>query len=236
MNILIPMAGAGSRFEKAGYKYPKPLIEIYGKPMIQWVVENLNIQANFIFITQKQHREKYNLDSLLNSISKNCTIINTDGLTEGAACTTLLAKKYINSDEPLLISNSDHFYEWDSYDFHFHCLNKNLDGSITAFNDINPKWSFAKLDQNNYISEVAEKKPISNIATAGVYHWKKGSDYVKYAEQMIDKNIRVNNEFYVCPVLNEAIADGKKFDIFYVKKMWGLGTPEDLNYFLEKYK
>ena len=104
------------------------------------------------------------------------------------------------------------------------------------FNDTDPKWSFAKLDEDNYIKEVAEKKPISNIATAGVYQWKKGSDYVKYAEQMIEKNIRVNNEFYVCPVLNEAIADGKKFKVFFVNRMWGLGTPEDLNYFLINYK
>lgn len=230
------MAGAGSRFEKVGYSLPKPLIKIKGKPMIQWVVDNLNIHANFIFIAQKKHREKYNLDSLLNSISSNCTIIDVDGVTEGAACTTLLAKKYINSDEPLLISNSDHFYEWNSEEFHNFCLNKDIDGSITAFNDTDPKWSFAKLGEDNYINEVAEKNPISNIATAGVYQWKKGSDYVKYAEQMIEKNIRVNNEFYVCPVLNEAIADGKKFKVFYVKKMWGLGTPEDLNHFLENYK
>lgn len=236
MNIVIPMAGTGSRFEKAGYTFPKPLIDVRGKPMIQWVVDNLNVNANFIFIVQKKHREKYNLDLLLNSISSNCIIIHVDGVTDGAACTTLLAKKHINSDEPLLISNSDHFYEWNSEEFHNFCLNKDIDGGITVFNDTNPKWSFAKLGEDNYISEVAEKKPISNIATAGVYQWKKGSDYVKYAEQMIKKNIRVNNEFYVCPVLNEAITDGKKFKVFYVKKMWGLGTPEDLEYFLKNYE
>ena len=236
LNVLIPMAGAGSRFQQAGYTLPKPIIDINGKTMIEKVVENLNLEAHFIFITQKSHREKYNLDLILNSLSSNCTIIDIDGITEGAACTTLLAKKYINSDDPLLISNSDHFYEWNSEEFHDFCLNKDTDGNITVFNDTDPKWSFAKLDEDNYIKEVAEKKPISNIATAGVYQWKKGSDYVKYAEQMIEKNIRVNNEFYVCPVLNEAIADGKKFKVFFVNRMWGLGTPEDLNYFLINYK
>ena len=97
-----------------------------------------------------------------------------------------------------------------------------------------PKWSFAKIDENGYVTEVAEKNPISDIATVGVYFWKKGSDYVKYAEEMIKENIRVNNEFYVCPVFNEAIKDNKKIRTFDIEKMWGLGTPEDLNVFLMK--
>jgi HAD superfamily hydrolase (TIGR01509 family) len=97
LNILIPMAGAGSRFEKAGYTFPKPLIEVRGKPMIQLVVENLNIDANYIFIVKKDHRKKYHLDSFLNLIAPNCKIIEVDKITEGAACTSLLAKKYIDN-------------------------------------------------------------------------------------------------------------------------------------------
>ena len=101
LNVLIPMAGAGSRFEKAGYTFPKPLIEVEGKPMIQLVVDNLNIYANFIFIVQKKHKEKYNLDSLLKIIAPECKIVEVDKMTEGAACTALLAKNYINNDSPL---------------------------------------------------------------------------------------------------------------------------------------
>jgi len=114
-------------------------------------------------------------------------------------------------------------------------ISDDIDGSIATFKATHPKWSFAKLDEYGYITEVAEKKPISDIATVGVYFWRKGSDYVKYAEQMIRKNIRVNNEFYVCPVFNEAIQDGKKFKTYNIEKMWGLGTPEDLEYFLKNY-
>ena len=235
MNVLIPMAGAGSRFEQAGYTFPKPLIEIDGKPMIQAVVENLNIDARHIFIVQKEHCEKYNLKYLLNLITNNnCEIVQVDGITEGAACTALLAKQFIDNDEPLVMANSDQFLEWDSNEFMYSMTADNIDGGIVSFEATHPKWSFAKLDDEGFVCEVAEKKPISNTATAGIYYWKKGSDYVKYAEQMIDKNIRTNNEFYVCPVYNEAIGDDKKVKVFPIEKMWGLGTPEDLNVFLDK--
>ena len=232
MKVLIPMAGAGSRFEKAGYTFPKPLIEVNGKPMIQTVVENLNIDAKHVFIVQKEHYEKYNLQYLLNLISPDCEIVQVDGMTEGAACTTLLAEKFIDNDEPLLTANSDQYIDWDSNEFLYSMEASGTDGGILTFESVHPKWSFAKLNDQGYVSEVAEKKPISNKATVGVYYWSKGSDYVKYAKQMIQKNKRVNNEFYVCPVFNEAIEDGKKIKTFDIEKMWGLGTPEDLEVFL----
>lgn len=235
MNILIPMAGAGSRFEAAGYTFPKPLIDVNGKPMIQTVVENLNVEGNFIFVVQKSHREKYNLDSVLSLISPGCKIVETDGLTEGAACTTLLAKEFIDNGEPLLMANSDQFLEWNSNEFMYKMQEQNVDGGIVTFTSTHPKWSFAKVDDYGYVTQVAEKNPISNIATAGVYYWKKGSDYVKYTEKMIENNIRVNGEFYVCPVFNEAIEDDKKIRIFPIEKMWGLGTPEDLQNFIRNY-
>jgi len=236
LNVLIPMAGAGSRFEQAGYTFPKPLIEVRNKPMIQVVVENLNLDANYIYVVQKAHREKYNLDTLLNLITPGCKIVETEGVTEGAACTALLAKEFINNDAPLFFANSDQFVEWDSNEFMYKMQETNADGGIVTFTATHPKWSFAKVDDNGLVAEVAEKNPISNIATVGYYYWKAGSDFVKYAEQMIDKNIRVNNEFYVCPVFNEAIGDSKQIRTFNTKAMWGLGTPEDLKYYLETYK
>ena len=235
MNVVIPMAGAGSRFAAAGYTFPKPLIEVNGKPMIQVVVENLNVDAHFIYLVQKEHYDKYNLKQLLNLITPGCDIVQIDGLTEGAACTTLLAKELINNDEPLLMANSDQFVEWNSNECLYAFTADSVDGGIVTFEATHPKWSFAKLGDDGFVSEVAEKNPISNIATVGIYYWKHGFDYVKYAEQMIEKNIRTNNEFYVCPVFNEAIADGKKIRAKNIAKMWGIGTPEDLNYFLENY-
>ena len=236
LNVLIPMAGAGSRFEKAGYTFPKPLIEVKKKPMIQVVVENLNIKANFIYVVQKSHREKYNLDALLSLITPGCKVVETEGMTEGAACTALLAKDYINSSSPLFFANSDQFVEWDSNEFLYKMNETDADGGIVSFTATHPKWSFAKVNEQGLVTEVAEKKPISNIATVGYYYWKHGSDFVKYAEQMIKKDIRVNGEFYVCPVFNEAILDSKQIRTFNVEGMWGLGTPEDLKYYLENYK
>ena len=236
MNVLIPMAGNGSRFAQAGYTFPKPLIEVHGKPMIQVVVENLAVDANFIFVVQKSHREKYNLDSMLSLICPGCKVIEVDSVTEGAACTVLLARDFIYNDEPLVIANSDQFIEWNSLEFFYKMNEQNLDAGIVSFKSTHPKWSYAKIDDNGFVTEVAEKNPISDIATVGIYYWKQGKDFVKCAESMISKDIRVNNEFYVCPVFNEALLCGLKIKTFDVPKMWGIGTPEDLNYFLENYK
>lgn len=235
MNILVPMAGAGSRFTAAGYTFPKPLIEVRGKPMIQVVVDNININATFTYIVRTEHSQKYNLKYLLNMMTPGCNMVEVDTLTEGAACTTLLAEKFID-DSPLLIVNSDQFIEWNSGNFMYTMTSGDADGGILTFQNSHPKWSYVKTDSNGYVTELAEKKVISNKATVGIYYWSNGAEYVKYAKQMISKNIRVNNEFYIAPVYNEAISDGKKIKTFDVDNMWGLGTPEDLNYFLENYK
>jgi HAD superfamily hydrolase (TIGR01509 family) len=234
MNVLIPMAGAGSRFTQARYTFPKPLIEVNGKPMIQVVIENLNIDANFIYLVRKEDFEKYNLQSLLNILTPGCKIIQVDKITEGAACTTLLAEHLIDNDNPLLIANSDQFVEWKSGEF-YHSLNtNNIDGSILTFENSHPKWSYVKTDDYGNVTELKEKEVISNQATVGIYYWAKGSEYVRCAKQMIEKNIRVNGEFYVAPVYNEAILEGKIIETFEVSKMSGLGTPEDLQTFLKK--
>lgn len=238
MNVVIPMAGNGSRFVNAGYTFPKPLIPINvlgGKPMIQMVVENLNVEAKYIYLVRKEHYEKYNLKTLLNLITPNCEIIQVDELTEGAACTVLLAEKFINNDAQLFIANSDQFVEWDSNEFFYSMQADEIDGGIATFKSCHLRWSFAKLDENGFVCEVAEKNPISDNATTGMYWFKSGKDFVSAAKRMILKNKRVNGEFYVCPVFNELIEDGKKIKIFHVKKMFGTGTPEDLRYFEENY-
>jgi HAD superfamily hydrolase (TIGR01509 family) len=236
LNIVVPMAGAGSRFAAMGYTFPKPLIEVRGKPMIQTVVESLNIEAKYIFICQEEHYEKYNLNYMLNLISPACLIIPIKGVTEGAACTVLRACDYIDNNQPLLIANSDQFVKWNSNEVMYAFSNDNIDGGILTFKSTHPKWSYSKLGKDGFVDEVAEKMVISDNATCGIYYWKKGSNFVKYANRMIEKNIRVNKEFYVAPVFNLAIEDGLKFRIKEAEQMWGLGTPEDLNYFLTHYK
>jgi HAD superfamily hydrolase (TIGR01509 family) len=236
LNVLIPMAGAGSRFEKAGYALPKPLIDVHGKPMIQVVVENLGMDARFIFVVQKAHRAAHHLDGLLQRIAPGCIVVEADGLTEGAACTALLAEAHIDNDAPLFFANSDQFVEWQAADFMYKMQETGVDGGIVIFPASDPKWSYAKVAEDGVVTEVAEKRPISEHATAGYYYWKHGADFVRYAKRMIQRDTRVNNEFYVCPVFNEAIEDGKVLTVFPVDGMWGLGTPEDLHVFLRDYR
>ena len=236
MKILIPMAGEGSRFVKEGYTFPKPLIDVCGKPMIQMVVENLDFDAEYIFLVRKQHLEKYSgLKTTLNRITNGrFKIVEVDGLTEGAACTALLAKEFIDNDEDLLIANSDQVVEYSHENFNMLKSLTDVDGIVFAFHAVHPKWSFAKIDGDGFITEIAEKVPISNVATCGIYWYRSGKDFVEAAESMIAKNIRVNNEFYIAPVYNEMISNGKPVIPFFVHKMHGIGTPEDLQTFLKK--
>ena len=233
MNILIPMAGSGQRFVDAGYKTPKFLIDIFGKPMIEHVVKSLNINANFIYIVQKEHYDEYNLEYILNSITPNCKILTIENKTDGAARTTLFAEHLINNDTPLIIYNSDQIVEWNTEDFK-NLIKNNLDGAIVTFKGEGLKWSYVKINEFGLIDQVAEKQQISNDATAGIYYWSKGLDYINYAKKMIEKQIKVNNEFYVAPVYNEAILDNKKILPFSLNRIWQLGTPEDLEIYIAK--
>lgn len=233
LNVVIPMAGVGSRFKSAGFDLPKPLIDVDGRTMIRAVVDSINIQSNYIFLVLKEHIERYNIDKILKEIVPQCKVITVESITEGAASTILLGKEYIDNNHPILIVNSDNIILWDPVDFFTEMETSEYDGGIVYFEDTDPKWSFISVDDNNLITQVAEKEVISNYATAGIYYWKKGSDFVKYSQQMIQKNIRVNNEFYIAPVYNEAIQDGMHISPYRLEKdeMWGVGTPEDLDHY-----
>lgn len=239
LNILIPMAGRGTPFEKAGYAFPKPLIDIKGKTMIELVVNNLRPKCGhkFIFICQRSLYEKYDLHNILKNATKNkFEVVQINGTTEGAACTALLATQYINNDDELIIANSDQHIGIKMDDFIKKARAGKKDGLILTFKSNHPRWSYARTDDKGKVIEVAEKKVISEHATVGVYYYLKGSDFVKGAEAMIHKNIRHNNEFYICPVFNEFIINGKNIYTYEISesKMNGLGTPEDVNKFLKK--
>ncbi len=232
------MAGQGSRFAQAGYEKPKPFIDVAGKPMIVRVLENLAYpDARYILIARKEHIDKE--QELVKQIEQqfNAIFIPIDKLTEGTACTVLYARKYINNDEPLLIANSDQIVDMKIADFIDDCKDRNLDGSILTFIDKHndPKWSFAKLDDYGLVTEVKEKIVISEFATVGIYLYSKGQEFVDAAIDMIIENDRVNNEFYTCPTYNYAIKDDSKIGIYNIdfEQMHGIGTPEDLNSYLE---
>jgi NDP-sugar pyrophosphorylase family protein len=213
-----------------GYEKPKPLIDVNGVPMIKAVVDSLDIDGNYIFVVQKQHSVQYHLLDVLDDIVPGCTVIEIDGVTDGAAITTLAAKDLINNNNPLLIANSDQVVVWDSSVITSLLRSWDL---IALFKANESKWSFSKIE-DGFITEVAEKKVISDNANVGIYGWSKGSDYVRYAEQMIDKGIKTNNEYYVAPVYNEAILDGKRIIPYFVDEMHGIGTPEDLEDYIAK--
>lgn len=239
INIVIPMAGAGSRFAKAGYVEPKPLIDVNGQPMIKLVIENLRPSGDhrFIFICQREHVEQYCLDKKLIDWAPNSEIICIEGLTDGAARTVLQAKDIIDKKAPLMIANSDQYVDIDINRYLSVMADKQLDGIIMTMRASDAKWSYVGLDENGLVTRVVEKEVISNEATVGIYNFGSGSDFIEAAEEMILQEKKVNNEYYVAPVYNELIGSGKKIGIYNIGKegdgMYGLGIPADLDYFLK---
>lgn len=238
LNIVIPMAGAGSRFSSAGYTIPKPFIPLNGVPMIQVVIRNLRPSRphRFIFICQNAHIAAYDLRNKLSECAPGCEVIGLDGITEGAACTVLSAKEWIDNRHPLMIANSDQYVDVSIDDYLGKMDAEDLDGIIMTMRADDPKWSFVGLNADQHVSRVEEKKVISNEATVGIYNFRHGSDFVTAAQKMIAYDLRVNNEFYVAPVYNQLIEQGQRIGIFNIgtefDDMHGLGTPADLQHFL----
>lgn len=238
LNIVIPMAGAGSRFATQGYAMPKPLIPVHGVPMIKLVINNLRPRGahRFIFICQKRHISEYGLKNKLERWAPGCILIGIEGVTAGAACSVLMAKKYINNSEQLMIANSDQYIDIDINNYLIRTKKPNLDGLIMTMNADDPKWSFVGMNDAREVTRVVEKQVISNEATVGIYNFSRGCDFVSSAEKMIEKNLQVNGEFYVAPVYNEQIELGGKVETYNIGSesggMYGLGIPEDLEKFL----
>jgi dTDP-glucose pyrophosphorylase len=239
LNIVVPMAGRGSRFSDAGFTVPKPLISVGGKPMIQWVIENVRPTRphRFTFICLAEHLITYpDVESTLKRLCPDCNIVKVESVTEGAACTVLLASEFINNDNPLMIANADQYVDLNIDEYLSTMDQAGASGLIMTFWSDHPKWSFCKMSNDGEVIEVVEKKVISNEATVGVYNFSKGCDFVRYANDMINKNLRVNNEFYVAPVYNQLIEDGAKVIISRTGReydgMYGLGVPQDLEFFM----
>jgi len=232
----VPAAGQGSRFAKQGYAKPKPFIDVQDRPMIELVLDNLGLPgAREILLLRREHIEA-EAEVVSRLDERGCSIVPVEGLTEGTLCTVLLSRQLIDEDRPLLIANSDQLADFSCEAFVRDCLERGLDGSILVFRDpeMNPKWSFARLNDDGTVAEVAEKQPISDLATVGIYFFRRGADFVRAAIDMIAHGDRVNNEFYTCPVYNYAIKNGLKIGVYEIPMaaMHGLGTPEDLQSYL----
>ena len=231
------MAGRGSRFARQGYTTPKPLIDVLGTPMIELVTENIRPSCphRFIYLCLQEHIEKYNLQDELQRIAPGCVIVPVDHVTEGAACTVLLARDYIDNDDELMIANSDQYVDIHVDDYL--AAMKNNDGLIMTMTASEDKWSYIAYDEDRHVTLVREKEVISSEATVGIYNFAHGSDYVYYADEMIGRDLRVKGEFYVAPVYNLMIEADKKIGFYNIGSdgngMYGLGIPEDLQSFLK---
>ncbi len=240
MNIIVPLAGRGSRFlaeahKNPDYRLPKPLIPIAGYAMVEWALSSLPLKSDdqLIFIVRKEHVEQAQIDEILRKIyGANIIVLVQDSPPLGPAATVLLAKEYINNDAPLLITDSDHFIDGKTILKDIESYEK-IDGLIPVFYANNPKWSFSKTDDQGYIVETAEKIQISRNANIGAYYFSKGRDFVWAAEEMIEENDKTNGEFYVAPVYNYMIRRGKSIRISRPRFVHGLGTPKDVDKFLE---
>lgn len=239
MNIVIPMAGKGRRFVEAGYAPPKPLIDVLGEPMFAWALKSLplHLADRLIFICLREHLDGWALGQEIRRryASYNPSIIPVSEVTEGQACTVLLGREYIDSQEGLIIHNADTYFR-SSLEYMLMSLDAETMGIISVFEATGERWSFAKVDESGYVVEVAEKRPISTWATTGMYYFRHGRDFVSAADEMIRRDLRVSNEFYVGPVYNLLIAEREAFVLDIADEMWCMGTPDDLQRFLRGYQ
>jgi NDP-sugar pyrophosphorylase family protein len=239
LNIVIPLAGMGTKFKEAGYAFPKALVDIQGQTMIERVVKNIRpqVEHRFIFVCQREQYETYDLHNVFKRATGDAfEVIKLHGPTEGAACTVLAAIERINNDEPLLVANADQFIRFDVDGFLRAARTSGADGMILTFRASHPKWSYVRVGGSGDVLETAEKKVISDRATAGLYYFRQGADFIRGTQAMILKNIRYNKEFYVCPVYNELILQGKRVQVFEIPPdaMHSLGTPEDVQQLLRQ--
>ena len=240
LNIVLPIAGRGSRFADAGYQLPKPLIPVHGIPMIEAVVRNVRPAEShrFIFVALREHLDHLGMRDALEHAAPGSVVVPVDEVTQGAACTVLLAREYIDNASPLMLANSDQWVDIDINRYLAAMDRRRADGLIMTMKAEDPKWSFVGLDARDMVTRVVEKEVISNEATVGIYNFRRGSDFVRAADQMIAKNLRVNNEFYVAPTYNQLIAEGARIAIYNVGSegagMYGLGIPSDLDQFLAR--
>lgn len=238
LNIVLPITDRGRRFAQAGFTEPKPLIPVHGAPMIEVVVDNVRPARphRFIFVAQRDHLDHPGMRATLERIAPGCVIVPVDTATEGDACTVLLAKGYIDSDDPLLLATSDQWVDISIDDYLATMETPPAAGLIMTMTASDPKWPFVGLDEGGNVTSVIEKDPVSDEAAVGIYSFRRGRDFVRAAEGMIAKDLRVDEEFFVAPTFNELIAEGARISLYRVGSegdgMYGLGSPADLDLFV----
>jgi dTDP-glucose pyrophosphorylase len=238
VNIVMPMAGRGSRFAEIGIDVPKPLIDVFRRPMYAWAMDSLPLElaSRVIFICLAEHLQHRELEQDIRRRYKSfeLAIISLDEVTEGQVCTVLKAERLIDNAESLLIYNADTYCRT-NLATRLPKLPESVAGLLGVFRAAGDQWSFARTDDGGRIIETAEKRRISDWASTGLYYFRRGHDFVDHARRMIADNERVNNEFYVAPIYNRMIAAGAEIWIDPAEEVWALGTPDDLRRFQAHY-
>jgi len=241
VNILVPMAGKTMFFDKHEYPYPKSLIEINEKTMIEHVIHNLSAVHNinqFIFVVNDEDCRKYHLDNILSLLTNDqCQVIKVSNETKGAACSALLSIKHINNDDELIIANGDQIFMDDlNKILETHRVNS-LDAAVIIFNSVHPRWSYVRLDENGLVIETAEKRPFSKQAIAGFFYFKQGNFFVEAAMNMIKKDASVNGAFFIAPSLNEMVLSKKRVGVYTIdnEKYHSFHSPQRVNEYEKNY-
>lgn len=237
LQIIVPLGGRATRFQERGYTFPKPLIEIGQQSMIELVLKNLQPPTphRYTFICRKEHVAEFYLGDMLELLEPGSRVIALERETGGALCSVMLAIDELDLEQELLIANGDQYIEGGLGSFYEACRAPDLDGCILTFTASHPRWSFAKTDATGRVTAVAEKRPISKRATAGLYYFRRAGDFIRAAERMIVKGLTTSGQFFVAPVYNELLLAGQTIGSFHLPEnaMHSLGTPEDVTGFIE---
>jgi dTDP-glucose pyrophosphorylase len=231
MKILILMAGSSASFRNAGHLYPKPLIEIAGKPLVQHILESITslraMEDTLIFAVRKEDNTKFHISQVVHLLDPPAIVLEIPGQPAGAACSALLAIDLIDGPEPLVVINGDQVIDVDFASVRNDFETRDLDGGIIVFKDVHPRWSFVKPGEDGLVIETAEKRPISNLATAGFYYFREGRDFVSSVKTMILKGAVVDGNYFICPAYAEMILKNQKIGTFLIEKRqyFSLTTP-----------
>jgi len=240
INILMPIAGRSAFFDNAEYHYPKPLIEIKGKTMIERAIHDykkIRGEKRFIFVVNANDCDKYHMDNVLMLLTDGqCEIIRLEKETRGAACSALMAIDFIDSEDRLIIGNSDQIFDEDLNAVLKFFEKKKADGGVICFETVHPRWSYVRLDEGKRIIEAAEKRPISTKAIAGFYYFRQGAFFVDAAMRSIEKDASVDGAYYIAPVFNELVLQSKILEVYDIgqEKYHTFYSPQKIEEFEKK--
>ncbi len=238
MQVIIPMAGAGTRFDAPC----KPLIEIQGKPMFQIAIEGIGLPAEYCFVVLKQHVLSHKIDEVIDRVASQCDFVLTrsivviDKVTRGCLETCLIGARQLNRNDSVIICDCDQYNQWNPHDFTIFAESKQVEGIICTFNSRSLAHSYLELNSDCTVVRTVEKQAISRVAATGLYYWQSTRQFIWCAGEMIDNNQVEQGEFYVCPCYNNLITSGGTVLPYPIIDHVPLGTPEEVELYLDSKK